>query len=186
MCLGVLTMERVGRGEGGGSSPDTMGELDASPFAEQPIKEGGRVPREGGADAGRERSVHEPLDEDVLQGLRAGGHAGEQGLQRLVAPTGRFRPIPGLYGWALNFAVCLVGLAAQAPFSHGVFYTTCGMRYSMPRQFLQTFSSARIRRLTVGQQECGSYTHIWTCSPFDSRKRNTGTCSVPDMCVVWR
>lgn len=73
-----------------------MGELDVSRLTEQPIEEEGRVPRDGGADAGRERSVHEPLDENVLQGLRAGGHAGEQGFQRLVAPTGRFRPIPGM------------------------------------------------------------------------------------------
>lgn len=129
----MSTLERAG-GRRGGSSSNTMGGLDVSRFAEQSIEEEGRVPREGGADGGRERSVHEPLDEDVLQGLRAGGHAGEQGLQRLVAPAGRFRPLPGVYGWACTFSFALgsCSVAAQAPYdSHRVTMTTFVMSYSM-------------------------------------------------------
>lgn len=64
-------------------------------YTEQPVEEGGRVPWERRLYAGGKRTVHEPFDEDVLLGVRAGWLAGERGLQRLVALTGRLRALPG-------------------------------------------------------------------------------------------
>lgn len=64
-------------------------------YTEQPVEQGGRVSWEGRLDAGGKRAVHEPFDEDVLLGVRAGWLAGERGLQRLVALTGRLRTLPG-------------------------------------------------------------------------------------------